>query len=150
VRKRTTTVAGAALALALIVAGCGGTKQNPPPTTTTVALERHCVDLWNADGNRYVRKLLRVVGTPLRNVTVGLAGGPGHTVRCLITASNPDTGKAAQFYESNEPTTYRGSTVRGYFRLSGDDTQLSGDLEESATEWNASADESGAITVNDR
>ena len=142
--------------LAVAVAGCGSTEQSPPPATaeptTTVALGfphftlERCLALWNAKRNREVRKLLLVVGAPLRDVSVGFPAN--HPDNCLITASNPGSGEAAQFFESTEPTTFRGSTIRGDYRLVGNDIMSSSELEASATDWNASADERGTITLN--
>ena len=107
-------------------------QQRPPP-------EQRCVQLWNAEANAPEHGVLRNEGGQkpepvcLSRVLSGLPD------LCLITA-NPDLGFAVQFLESSQDSGYSGN-----YKLTG--LISSTNLDPSLTNWNASADAQGLITL---
>jgi hypothetical protein len=77
-------------------------------------------------------------GHAIRYVSVGFSAD--YPDLCLITASNPDTDIAMQFLESQN------SPYGGNYKPSGDPTSSS-NLDPSLTNWNASANAEGRITL---
>ena len=94
-----------------------------------------CVDLWNRPSNAAIRQELKVLVPEYVSVTMSSV----YEDKCLITAANPELNLASQFLEGGNTS---GATYSA--TESGSATTLPA----SVTQWNASANSEGYLSLN--
>lgn len=105
---------------------------------------QRCVILWNKPSNDYGRELISGYSDQPPYVSVGFS--EIYPDKCLITAANPDLGRAFQFNDGGQGSG-GGESGLGPFGFPVSEGSPN-TLPPSATNWNASADSEGFLRLN--